>query len=69
MKRESGENPEQSRCCVPFDCTSNLLPLTKVGKADVLGKSEDLQNKLNRACSRMVCVGTKVVLLSYFKTK
>lgn len=27
MKRESGESPEQSRCCVPLCCTSNLLPL------------------------------------------
>ena len=24
MKRESGESPEQSRCCEPIDRTSNL---------------------------------------------
>ena len=66
MKRELGANPEQSRCCVPFDCTSNLLPLTYVGKADVWGKSEDLQNQLNHVYSRKVCVGTVFVLLSYF---
>ena len=60
MKRELGANPEQSRCCVPFDCTSNLLPLTDVGKADVWGKSEDLQNQLNHVYSRKVCVGTNL---------
>lgn len=38
IKRESGENPEQSRCCkLSFDET-NTKPLHLVGKAFVLGQ-------------------------------
>lgn len=48
MKRESGENPEQSRCCeIPFLCKQsvplNEYAVVTFGKAVCTGiKSEDL---------------------------
>ena len=47
MKRESGENPEQSRCCVLIRSAvqSHLpLPYNEGGKANSKSESEDLQN-------------------------
>lgn len=45
MKRESGENPEQSRCCKPIRGQAYFSHcLCRDGKAPGPGKSEDLQN-------------------------
>lgn len=45
MKRESGENPEQSRCCKPIRGQAYFSHcLCGDGKAPGPGKSEDLQN-------------------------
>ena len=51
MKRESGENPEQSRCCVLIRSAvqSHLpLPYNEGGKANSKSESEDLQNDERR---------------------
>ena len=44
IKRESGANPEQSRCCEsPATSRQHLLPLIFIGKAaEIRSKSEDL---------------------------
>ena len=44
MKRESGESPEQSRCCEPPFPTFNNLPLAicREGVDGEAAKSEDL---------------------------
>ena len=47
MKRELGENPEQSRCCMLIRSAvqSHLpLPYDEGGKANSKSESEDLQN-------------------------
>ena len=51
MKRESGENPEQSRCCVLIRSAvqSHLpLPYNEGGKANSKSESEDLQSTRER---------------------
>ena len=44
IKRESGENPEQTRCCKPIWSCPFFCHCIKSGKADSQGKSEDLQD-------------------------
>ena len=59
MKRESGESPEQSRCCEPHLYRLSLLhsPATAYiykrweGKVN-RGKSEDLQDRSHASCFR-----------------
>ena len=57
MKRESGESPEQSRCCEPHLYGLSLLtspPLPNLrweGKVN-RGKSEDLQDRSHASCFR-----------------
>lgn len=49
MKRESGENPEQSRCCELFVSSVHSLAtalLKQVGRRTVGSESEDLQNRV-----------------------
>ena len=54
MKRESGENPEQSRCCVlrksAVHSTHLPLPYDEGGKANSQSESEDLQDQESVYC-------------------
>ena len=49
INRESGENPEQTRCCEPSkqDCPLPQVPLpVRAGRRTDRGKSEDLQDDI-----------------------
>lgn len=53
IKWESGENPEQSRCCKPIRGQAYFSHcLCRDGKAPGPGKSEDLQNDFFQWLSR-----------------
>ena len=54
MKRESGESPEQSRCCEFHVRCIILVPLSfrKDGKAIHREQSEDLQDKVEKLSIR-----------------
>lgn len=53
IKWESGENPEQSRCCKPIRGQAHFSHcLCGDGKAPGPGKSEDLQNDFFQWLSR-----------------
>ena len=68
IKRETGENPVQSRCCelrkiVPI----SLLPLpVKGGKVIGRSESEDLQDKLTLICPRGKDAGRYLFFILFY---